>query len=518
MLLSKLITSMDVLKTDNFKDIELTSIEYDSKDVKKGVVFFANKGRNYVENNFSGDDGHYYIKEAVEKGASACVIDLECSNNLTENFKYKEAYLYLLKNKVSTIVVQDTVKEISKAAALFYDYPSKKMNVIGITGTNGKTSTAFIIEYILKYAGYKPGVIGSVSYRYNDKIIDQIEYTTPKALYYQKMMKTMFDEGVTHFVTEVSSHGIDFDRVNNIDFDVAIFTNLTRDHLEYHQTMENYFNTKKKLFTNLLIDSTKSRKFALINLDCAYGQRLYEILKFNSDIHSITYGFTKEANTFVSEYKLNGNTSSFIVKISGLEYEFKIPLVGKHNIYNTLVGITVANSVYGIDIKLISELLSKFKPIEGRLEPVVENYNIFVDYAHTDDALSNVLSSLRSAFPNKKIKTVFGCGGNRDKGKRPKMGRVATDLSDYTYITSDNPRFEDPKKIIESISAGVKKGLYEVIIDRKKAIEKAILEMSKEGDVLLIAGKGHEHYQEVKGERYHFDDKEVVKEIIKSFF
>lgn len=512
MLLSKIINVIDCLDAINFKDEKISSIDYDSREVKKGSLFFANKGKDYVENNFSGDDGHLYLEEAIKNGAIACVVN----EGFISLDNYRDIYSRIKEEHVPIIVVKDTVKEIAKAAAFFYDYPSKKMNVVGITGTNGKTSTVCILEHILKNVGLKPGVVGSVSYRYADKVISNIEYTTPKALYFQKIMKDMVDSNVSHFACEVSSHGIDFGRVNNIDFDIAVFTNLSRDHLEYHENMENYFNAKKSLFTELLISSSKKNKYALINFDCEYGKKLYEILKFNSQINVIRYGFTSESDIYVSNYNLNGRTCNFSVNINEKNFDFNLNLVGKHNIYNALACIAITASIYNIDINKIKNALESFSVVSGRLESVIENYNIFVDYAHTDDALSNVLVSLKNSFSDKRIITVFGCGGNRDKGKRPKMARIVTDLSDYTYITSDNPRFEEPEKIIESMTAGVKNGLYEVLVDRRSAIAKAIKNMNFITDILLIAGKGHETYQEIKGVKYHFDDKEIVKEIIKS--
>jgi len=515
MLLSKIISSINVIDTINFKDTDIVNIEYDSREIKSAYLFFANKGRSYVENNFNPDDGHKYLIDAYNNGAIAFVVNKEFIYNIDNLETYKKVYDFLKEKKQTIIVVEDTVLELAKAAALFYNYPSRSLNVIGITGTNGKTSTTYILEYLFKTANIKPGVVGSISYRYNDKIIENIEYTTPKSLYFQKIMNTMLEEKVSHFISEVSSHGIDMDRINNIDFDVAIFTNLSRDHLEYHQTMDNYFNVKKRFFTEFLLNSCKKNKYALVNIDCEYGKKLYEILKLIKEIKTVSYGFNEAAAYSVKAYSLNGVGSNFTVNFeNNFTKDFRINLVGKHNIYNALVSIITSNVIYGIDTDLIYKALLNFNLIPGRIEPVLEGYNVFVDFAHTDDALSNVLLSLRNSFPDKKIITIFGCGGNRDKGKRPKMGRVVSDLSDYTYITSDNPRFEDPLKIIESISAGVKKGSYEVVVDRKEAFEKALNNFNNNKDVLLIAGKGHEAYQEIQGNKYYFNDREILKDIL----
>jgi len=518
MLLSKILESINVIDIINFKDFEITDIEYDSRQVKDGFLFFANKGKSYVENNFSPDDGHNYLIDAYNNGASVFVVNKEFIDNNDNLEKYKQTYDFVKEKNLTLIVVKDTVIELSKAAAFFFNYPSRSLNVIGITGTNGKTSTTFILEHILKAANKKCGVVGSISYRYNDKVINNIEYTTPKSLYYQRIMHTMLNEKVAYFISEVSSHGIDMNRVSNIDFDLVIFTNLSRDHLEYHENMDNYFNVKKRLFTEFLLNSTKKNKFALINTDCEYGKKLFEILKLSKEVKIITYGFNTKADVFVSEYSLKGIGSVFTVVFKDFKKEFKINLVGKHNIYNTLVSIIACNYIYKIDLDTIFNALNSLNSIVGRLEPVINDYNIFVDFAHTDDALKNVLLSLKTSFPDKKIISVFGCGGNRDKGKRPSMGRVVSDLSDYTYITSDNPRFEDPLKIIESISAGVKKGTYEIIVDRKEALEKAVNNFNNNTDVLLIAGKGHETYQEINGRKYYFNDRDILKDIIRKKF
>ncbi len=505
MKLNEIVGKLKVFCSENISDIEIRDIEYDSRQVQKGMLFFAVKGEQ--------DDGNTFIDESLDRGA-VCIV---ASSNYYEAAKkgsnpaYKNSFDRIMKEKVPLIIVKDVVDAVSKVSAFFYSYPSRDLSVIGITGTNGKTSTTYLLETIFKTAGFSPAVIGTILYRYAGKEIKDIEYTTPKSLYIQRALKDMEKSGVTHVAMEVSSHGIALGRVSDIDFDAAIFTHLTRDHMEFHKDMEDYFTTKKRLFTEILNKSTKKDKVAIINVDCPYGARLVEFVKLVAGVKLFTYGFDKKADVYVDEHEYTDHGSRFTVRDGSKAYDFELSLIGKHNIYNALSSIVLAMKFYGIKYELVKEALSKDIVIPGRLERVEKGYNIFVDYAHTDDALFNVLSALRNIFPEKKIITVFGCGGDRDKGKRPKMGKVVSDLSDYAIVTSDNPRHEKPLKIIESITAGMRPNIYEVIPDRQEAIKKAINIMNKENDVVLIAGKGHETYQLIKGVKHDFDDRSVAR-------
>jgi len=505
MKLKEIISKIESVWSSNIADIDIIDVEYDSRQVQKGMLFFAVKGEQ--------DDGNLFIDEALNKGAVCIVVSTEyygAAKNGT-NVVYKKSFDRITKEKVPVVVAQDVVDSISKASAYFYGYPSRSLNVIGVTGTNGKTSTVFLLEAILKAANYSPGVIGTILYRYAGKEIKEIEYTTPKSLYIQRTLKDMVAHKVSHVAMEVSSHGIALGRVSDIDFDAAIFTHLTRDHMEFHKDMEDYFATKKRLFTEILNKSTKKNKVAVINIDCPYGAQLVEFVKLVSGVKFYTYGFTKEADMYVDEHEFTTHGSTFTVVDGDKKYKFELSLIGKHNIYNALSAIVLAIKFYGIKYEVIRDVLAGEIIIPGRLERVEKGYNVFVDYAHTDDALMNVLSALRNVFPDKKIITVFGCGGDRDKGKRPKMGKVVSDLSDYAIVTSDNPRHEDPLKIIESILAGMRPNIYEVIPDRHDAIKKAVQMMDKSKDVLLIAGKGHETYQLVNGVKHDFDDRSVAR-------
>jgi len=505
MKLKEILNKLDVVWSSNISDLDIIDVEYDSRLIKKGMLFFAVKGEQ--------DDGNLFISEALDKGAVCVVVSEEYyeAEKSGANAVYKESFDRVLKANVPIVVVKDIMDSVSKASAYFYNYPSRSMNVVGITGTNGKTSTVFLLEAILKAAGYSPGVIGTILYRYAGKTIKEIEYTTPKSLYIQRTLKDMLESKVSHVAMEVSSHGIALGRVSDIDFDAAIFTHLTRDHMEFHKDMEDYFSTKKRLFTEILNKSIKKNKTAVINIDCPYGAQLVEFVKLVSGVKLFTYGFSNQADVYVDEHEYTDHGSKFTVVDGDKRYKFELSLVGKHNIYNALSAIVLALKFYGIKYEVIKEALAGEIIIPGRLERVEKGYNIFVDYAHTDDALMNVLSALRNIFPDKRIITVFGCGGDRDKGKRPKMGKVVSDLSDYAIVTSDNPRHEDPLKIIESILAGMRPNIYEVIPDRHEAIKKAVKMMDKDKDVLLIAGKGHETYQLVNGVKHDFDDRSVAR-------
>lgn len=507
--LKEILSKINVLWSSNVTPLDVQDVEYDSRTVKKGAVFFCIKGET--------DDGHLFINEALNNGAVAFVVSKDYYDKATtgKNKDYQLSFEKITKTKMAIAVVSDTVEAVSVVSALFYNYPSRSMNVVGITGTNGKTSTAFMIESIINHAGMSAGVIGTILYRYGGREIKDIEYTTPKSLYLQRIMSDMVKAKVTHVAMEVSSHSIELGRVWDIDFDVAIFTQLTRDHMEFHKDMDDYFHAKKKLFTDILPKSSKKNKTAVINIDCPYGRKLVEFVSLVKDVKLYTYGFSKDADLRVEEYEFSDHGSVFKVRDGDKLYTFELPLIGKHNIYNALSAIALTVKVYGIDPNVVSSALAKEHVIPGRLERVVKGYNVFVDYAHTDDALTNVLSALRNTFPDKKIITVFGCGGDRDKGKRPKMGKVVSDLSDYAIVTSDNPRHEDPDKIVESIVAGMRPNIYEVILDRRDAIKKAVTMMDVQNDIVLIAGKGHEAYQLINGVKHDFDDRIVAREFIK---
>ncbi|MCS7203540.1 MAG: UDP-N-acetylmuramoyl-L-alanyl-D-glutamate--2,6-diaminopimelate ligase [Thermodesulfovibrio sp.] len=483
------------LLREDFKvygDINKTifSFAYNSKEVDQNSVFIAISGLT--------TDGHIFIDEAIKKGAVAVVYE---TGRFTPHNK-----------NITWIEVSDSRNALSWIASRFYDNPSKKLNLIGITGTNGKTTTSFIIHHILKKAGKKTGVIGTIKY-----IIDNIEktaiYTTPEAKEFQSLLQQMLMQGVEYVVSEVSSHALALKRVDYTEFKIAVFTNLSRDHLDFHKDMESYFLAKRRLFTELL----KENGFAIINIDDTYGRKLATELRKEKILYSLK---NPEADLYVNNYnlKVKGTNIKIISKKNG-KISINSPLIGIPNIYNTLAAVAVAE-VLEVPLDIITEALKDFKAPPGRFETVDEGQKFLavVDYAHTPDALERLLLSLKDLkeqiSKDGKIITVFGCGGNRDRGKREQMGRIATELSDYVILTSDNPRWEEPRQIIKDIENGVSKTNYIVVLDRIWAI-KIAAKLCQKGDILVVAGKGHEDYQEIKGFRYPFSDVEILRKAIR---
>lgn len=465
------------------KDFNVRGISCNSKDIRDGFIFAAIRG--------SRADGNKFIGEAVRNGAKAVVISAASRKPAYEN--------------VSLIRVLDTRKALAKLAVEFYANPSSKIKVVGITGTNGKTTIAYLLEAILKEAHFSAGVLGTINYRFKDKVIPS-KNTTPGPVELQSILSDMLKEGVKYAVMEVSSHALEQERVAGVRFHSAIFTNLTQDHLDYHKTMSDYFKAKSRLFSGL-----SSHSFALLNSDDKYSKKLKKITKAKV----ITYAIDSKADIAGKDIKFGARHTEF--RLAGLkgEINFKSPLIGKHNLYNVLAAIAWAKNE-GIKASIIKEAIEKFSLVPGRLERVNSNadFSVFVDYAHTEDALRNVIQSLRQVSKNKLI-VVFGCGGERDKTKRPKMGYVVTELSDYALITNDNPRSEDPRKIIKDIRKGIRKNNYCVIPERYEAIKKS-LSLAKPGDIVLVAGKGHENYQVIKDRVIPFDDRGAIKECLVS--
>jgi len=474
-------------ETELSLETELSGITYDSRKVKRGNLFVVRKG--------SKDHGRNYIEQAKDNGAVAIVSEEKIDSPLP------------------LILVSDASLALAKLAANFYRHPSKDLLLIGVTGTNGKTTTTYLLESILNLAGKKTGVIGTINYRLGKELFSY-GLTTPEAVDLQEIISWMKKRGVESIIMEVSSHALEQKRTEGCYFDLAIFTNLTREHLDFHQTMEKYFAAKTKLFTSLSLEVKKNLpKFAIINLDSQWGEKLVELVK----IPVLTYGIKKKSNFQAKRIKLQEKNSFFLLQTKNDEFPVHLPLVGKYNILNALAAAACASAI-GIKREIIINGLGKVTFIPGRLERVERGqpFSVFIDYAHTADALENVLLTLRE-LAKKRIVTVFGCGGDRDRSKRPLMGEVAAQLSDFTIITSDNPRSEDPQQIVLDIEAGirrVKKENYKVIIDRWQAIREA-LRMAEAGDFILLAGKGHENYQIFADRTIHFNDKEVVTELLK---
>jgi len=469
------------------KDIDITSVTCDSREVKKGALFIAIKGTSF--------DGHIFINNAIKSGAAAIMVD--------ENFRVSENF------SIPLIAVSDTREGISIAASNFYKKPFEKLFLIGITGTNGKTTTSYLIENILNYSEIKTGLMGTVDYRFADEYIKS-SITTPDSVTLMEIMAKMKISGVSHVVMEVSSHALDQKRVSAIPFNVGVFTNLTRDHMDYHNTLENYFQAKSLLFKNL-----SHSAWAVINGDCDYGTRLVEMT--NAKI--ITYGFSNRCDIQACEVDMNIHGTKGLILSPFGNFHFFLPIPGKFNVYNALAAFAVG-ICSGIDAEKAAEALSIKNTIPGRLESIANRSGkyIFVDYSHTPDALEKAIKTLRPLVSGRII-TVFGCGGDRDKGKRPIMGEIAVRLSDIAILTSDNPRTEDPEKIIKDILVGIQNSSnsssyekkYFIDSDRRKAIFAAISTADKD-DAVLIAGKGHETYQIIGTVKQPFDDRLVALE------
>ncbi len=482
------------------QDPDIASIHYRAQEVEPGGIFVAVPG-------FAAD-GHDFIDQALAKGALAIV----SQKNV---------------NKQAIIIdVDNTRKALADLSARFYDYPSEHLFIIGITGTNGKTTTAYLIENVLATAGYKVGVIGTINYRYGGKIFDS-PVTTPESLDLQRILAEMHEQGITHVVLEVSSHALDLYRVEKCWLDVGVFTNLTQDHLDYHKDMDTYWACKKKLFThNLSRGPKKDRTLAVINADDAKGGELLTLLS----IPRISTGLSPDR--MISPLNFQADPSGIKGRLNTPrgDFNFTSRLVGKHNLENILCATGVGIAL-NIPLSDIQSGIDQTAFIPGRLERIRNNngYHMYVDYAHTPDALHNVLSALK-ALTRHKIICVFGCGGDRDKQKRPKMGEIAGQLCDLSIITSDNPRSEEPLAIIRQILEGTRKACpkeykpadlpdtyvhkgYVVEPDRRKAIRLAIT-AARPGDTVLIAGKGHEAYQIIGNTIISFDDKKEAEKAL----
>lgn len=477
------------IKGDVNKDIEF--ITHDSRRVRKNTLFVCICGTRV--------DGNKFIPQAIEAGA--CVIMTEQDVQVPDD--------------ITVIKVPDIHKAIEVVVPYFYDYPGKKMRMIGITGTNGKTSSTYMLRDILRSAGYKVGVIGTIKIMIEDEEMP-IHNTTPDVIDLQEILAMMYAKHIDYVVMEVSSHALAMKRVAGCEYDTAMFTNLTQDHLDYHKTMENYALAKAKLFDSLSADNlVKTNKTAVINLDDVLGSKtMIEHTKCNL----ITYGINSEATLKAQNVEIKASGANFDIDYNGQKTHFALKVTGMFNVYNILgvIGVALAEK---IDMTTIKRTLEGFKAVTGRFELVREgqDFSVIVDYAHTPDGLENVLKTARE-IAKKRLIVVFGCGGDRDRTKRPIMGRIAAQLADVVIATSDNPRTEDPEFILSEVEAGVLPALHgnvhEKITDRRTAIFRAV-ELAKTDDIVLIAGKGHENYQILKTGTIHFDDKEVAIEAIR---
>jgi UDP-N-acetylmuramoyl-L-alanyl-D-glutamate--2,6-diaminopimelate ligase len=469
-------------------DREITAITYDSRRVTPGALFVAVPGQR--------TDGGEYLAEAVERGAPAvlCLPDA------------------VAPARVTRIRVRDVREAMARASAAFYGNPGAKLKVIGVTGTNGKTTVAFMVKAMLEASGWRTGLMGTVRYEIGDRVIPA-QRTTPESVDLQQMMLQMVKSDCRACVMEVSSHALEQKRVWGIGYDVAIFTNLTQDHLDYHGSMENYFAAKSKLF-NPEWEHPK-KQAGVINIDDAFGARLADRARVAV---RLTYGIEKPAELRASRLELSREGSRFRVESTNRSFTCRLPLIGRHNVYNALAAIG-AGLALDLPVPHIQAALNAMPPVPGRLEAIRagQPYGVYVDYAHTDDALHNVLTTLREITRGRLLLT-FGCGGARDTTKRPKMGRVAARFADYTLITSDNPRRESPADIAAEIETGfrtVKADGYRIELERRRAIDE-IIRMAGPDDTVLIAGKGHETYQEFNDTVVPFDDRVYAVETLEA--
>ena len=485
MRLKDILNDRDVVAITGTAELQVSGISYDSRKVQQGHLFVALKGEKA--------DGHSYIEGAVKKGAIAVIHEEEVAG--------REA----LSNFASFIRVRDSRQALSYAANAWYHRPSESMTVIGVTGTNGKTTTTYILKSILEHWGKKVGLIGTIQYLIGDAVFPAT-HTTPESLEFQALLHDMLAAGCSHVVTEVSSHALSQKRVDGTLFKAGIFTNLTRDHLDFHGTMDDYFLSKRRFFAELLDRNAVS----VINHDDPWGRKLAE----NGHAHAYTYGLEAGADLMASEINTSFEGLKFRISTRGRSYEALSALVGLPNVYNILAAAGAAASV-GVPWDVVLEGITKAPAIRGRFEKVDagQKFLAVVDYAHTEDALERLIYTSRGLTKGRII-TVFGCGGDRDRGKRPRMGAIATRLSDFVIITSDNPRSEKPENIIKEVEAGAARRNYLLEPDRKEAIRRAVL-MAEENDVVLIAGKGHEVCQEIGGKRFPCNDREIVEESIR---
>ena len=486
MLLKDILSEIEGLKVKGSLDIDITNVENDSRKIEENGMFVAIKGFD--------QDGHEFIRKAVDNGAAAVVIE--------EGAKIKKSDI-----DDDTVVVMAPSTRIANAkiACNFYNNPSRKFKLIGITGTKGKTTTTFMIKSILEKHGLKVGLIGTVANYIGDKNLGESSRTTPDSLELQKLFFDMVKEKVDVAVMEVSSQSLKLHRVDGCDFDMAVFTNFSEDHIspKEHPDMEDYFNSKLLLI--------KQAGISFINND---DYHVAKIKKMFPDLEIKTYGIDNEANLIAKDITVTNSSVDFKVKIGGRNERVKTGIPGRFSVYNSLAAICVCERL-GANAEEIKEALLEVR-VPGRSE-LVDNkkgLTIMIDYAHSPESLQNILSAVKS-YTRGRVISVFGCGGDRDPGKRPQMGQISGSIADFTIITSDNPRTEKPEEIVKQIEEGIKKtkGKYVAIVDRTEAIKHAI-EIANKNDIIVLAGKGHETYQEINGVKHPYDERDIVKKIM----
>ncbi len=490
--LSVILNSLLVKKVEGFSDFKVKGITYNSRKVKPGYIFACLSGTRA--------HGSEFISHAVSRGAGAVLTDRKDTEEVEGAVK---------------IIVPEVREAMAVISSKYYGFPSTKLRLIGITGTNGKTTTAHLIDTLLSEAGKKTGLIGTVKYKLGEKTLPVLA-TTPESPDLQDIFFYMLKEGVSHVSMEVSSHALDLKRVSGCDFDIGVLTNISDDHLDFHQTFDRYLRAKGKLFSWLgaLPEKEGRPKIAVINRD----DRNFKYISDQVGVQKITYGIKHEADVMARNIVIKDIGVSFYVESPWGEGDINLKLTGLFSVYNALAALTVA-FIEGLSWETSKKILEKITGVPGRFEKIEmgQDFTVVVDYAHTPDGLDNVLRTIKE-FAEKRVITVFGCGGDRDRAKRVPMGEVAGKLSDYCFLTTDNPRTESSRQIFQDVEPGLltnkKIEEFEICQDRRKAISKAI-HMAEAGDVVLIAGKGHENYQIFKDRTITFDDREVAREMLK---
>lgn len=471
-------------------DAEISGIQYDSRKIAKSDCFVAIRG--------NGVDGHKFIQNAVGNGAVAVV--MENDSAIPDS--------YFMHSGVIKIVVPDSRRALAQISANYYGHPAERLTMVGVTGTNGKTTTTHLVKALLEAGGKATGLIGTIEYVFGNTVLPA-SHTTPESLELNGLLDKMLRAGCVSVSMEVSSHALHQSRVEGLAFDAAVFTNLTQDHLDYHGTMLEYFNAKQILFRQIKPDGC-----AVVNADDEWARKIVA----SKGSRTVTYGLQQGSDFTATDISYSIQGTTFRIRQQGKETAVHSPLVGRFNVYNVLAAFT-AGTALGISEDHILRGISTLKPVRGRFERIAspKGWTAIVDYAHTPDALEKCLKAIREVLPQErrgKIITVFGAGGDRDKTKRPLMGNIAAQMSDVIIVTSDNPRTEDPESIIEDILAGVPRGAaVQRESDRRKAIEQAT-RMAGAGDVILVAGKGHEDYQVIGTEKIHLSDREIVESLL----
>lgn len=488
MKLKEMLVGLEGLKVKGNLDLEIKGIESNSKEIKKGYLFIAIKGFD--------TDGHQYVGSAIEKGATAVMIEEGC-----------DLKSLAIPEGITIVMTKNTREALAICSSNFYGNPSRKFKLIGVTGTKGKTTTTFMIKEILEKVGKKVGLIGTIATYVNGKKVKDSDRTTPESLELQREFAQMVDAGVEVVVMEVSSQSLKLHRVDGCEFDIVLFTNFSEDHIspKEHPDMEDYFHSKLKLF--------EMCKTGIVNADDLYGAKIPRLFPDNS---IITYGIDNFANVLAKDITITNSYVDFKVKITDRNERVKTGIPGRFSVYNSLAAICVAQK-FGISPETVKEALVEVR-VPGRSELVnnKKEIPIMIDYAHSPESLQNILQAVKS-YTRGKVISVFGCGGDRDSGKRPIMGEISGKIADFTFITSDNPRTEKPEKIVSQIEEGMKKtkGKYKVVVDRTQAIKEAI-QMATKRDIIVLAGKGHEPYQEINGVKHPYDERIIVNEIIES--